>query len=500
MEQYVPLSRAAKLVGVSRGQLQKKIRSGELGTFEGNVLMADLLKAYPDAQPYQDVEFNRVNEIKSKAFSKRVHELILPDAEVLFERLNELAVELSNARGQFTCIKKMVSALKAKLRHYQHSGNEQEKILAGDLHEWVNRELGAVLHEAEIVVPLLVQDTLLRLVTAHVNLVNTGHEFFIEGNSTILESATKAGFSIPYGCNDGSCGMCKARIVDGHIKKIRKYSYYIPEEEQVAGYVLTCANTAVSDLKIEVDETIGAQDLPQQTVEVSFKSYKPLSDTTGLLTVMSHPSSRFRYLAGQWAELDLGEGLARKIPLTSCPCDDRKLQFHIRHDHSRFNETLTALRTGQALTVSGPHGDFLFNIDSPRVAIFIVYETGFMPVNSLIEHAIALNMAEKICLYWVASESNEHYLNNLCRAWNDALDDFRYTPLIYPGSLDQNQDHSKLHTLLAGIKRDYNKLSECDFYIAGPDDFILICRQYLTANGALTDNIRSNTVPDCGYQ
>ena len=44
------LNRAARLVGVSRGALQKRIKDGELPTFEGMVKPEDLLRAYPDTQ------------------------------------------------------------------------------------------------------------------------------------------------------------------------------------------------------------------------------------------------------------------------------------------------------------------------------------------------------------------------------------------------------------------------------------------------------------------
>ena len=50
MARRISLSRAARLVGVKRGVLQQQIRAGELQTFEGEIVLADLLHAYPDAQ------------------------------------------------------------------------------------------------------------------------------------------------------------------------------------------------------------------------------------------------------------------------------------------------------------------------------------------------------------------------------------------------------------------------------------------------------------------
>ena len=47
MSRLLTLTRAARLAGVARGALQKKIISGELRTFEGMVAPVDLLRAYP---------------------------------------------------------------------------------------------------------------------------------------------------------------------------------------------------------------------------------------------------------------------------------------------------------------------------------------------------------------------------------------------------------------------------------------------------------------------
>ena len=47
MSQLLTLSRAARLIGVRRGALQGKIRSGELATFEGMVSAEDLQRAFP---------------------------------------------------------------------------------------------------------------------------------------------------------------------------------------------------------------------------------------------------------------------------------------------------------------------------------------------------------------------------------------------------------------------------------------------------------------------
>ena len=63
MAKRISLSRAARLVGVKRGVLQQQIRAGELQTFEGEIVLADLLQAYPNAQIEDSSMLERVEQI-----------------------------------------------------------------------------------------------------------------------------------------------------------------------------------------------------------------------------------------------------------------------------------------------------------------------------------------------------------------------------------------------------------------------------------------------------
>ena len=94
-DHLITLSRAARLIGVIRGELQKKIQQGSLRAFDGMVTVDDLLAAYPKAQLEDDTEYRRVAQIKEKAFGKRIFERAMPDVETLATRVTELSKELA---------------------------------------------------------------------------------------------------------------------------------------------------------------------------------------------------------------------------------------------------------------------------------------------------------------------------------------------------------------------------------------------------------------------
>jgi CDP-4-dehydro-6-deoxyglucose reductase len=480
MPRLLTLSRAARLVGVRRGALQSRIRSGELTAFEGMVSAEDLLRAYPQARLEEHAGLERFEAIKDAAFARRMRERLLPNAEVLVARLAELSRERAEAQAQLEHYRGIVEALQAKLR----GPGEPAGLLA-----WLQQRLAPVAQGSQL---LLAQESLLRIMTAHVLVKPSGHEFFVDGNDSLLEAALRAGLSLDYGCSAGSCGKCKARVVSGQVHRTRHSDYVLTAAEKNAGVVLMCCNTALTDVVIEAREALGAADMPLQTLDARVKAVSPLGDDVRLLHLQTPRSNRLRFLAGQSVSLSLGEGLSASLPVASCPCDDRNLQFHVRRraGDAFAERVFDGLKGVDSLRVEGPRGEFVLDEASHRPLVFLAAESGFAPIKSLIEHAMALEAAESMHLVWVAADDrNGHYLDNLCRSWSDALDDFRYTPLTAGGDLT---DESVLRPVL----QDLSRLAECDVYVAGPAPWAGAAEFQLLEHGLPRVQLRVSALQD----
>jgi CDP-4-dehydro-6-deoxyglucose reductase len=133
------------------------------------------------------------------------------------------------------------------------------------------------------------------------------------------------------------------------------------------------------------------------------------------------------------------------------------------------------------VNVLGPRGEFALREDSPRTLVFIAWDTGFAPVKSLIEHAMALDVTDSLHLYWLAPPGHGHYLSNLCRAWADALDNFHFTPMELPEAVVN--DVNRFKTELMCVVRDHPVLSNCDVYVAGAPALLEAARELLTGRG-----------------
>ncbi len=81
MQQNLTLSRAVRIAGITRAELQKKIRSGELETFEGKVAVTDLLRVFPEIELDRNPMIDKVELIKAKAMPTIFQETSPPDPE-----------------------------------------------------------------------------------------------------------------------------------------------------------------------------------------------------------------------------------------------------------------------------------------------------------------------------------------------------------------------------------------------------------------------------------
>jgi len=481
MPKKLPVFRAARLVGVSRSTLRKKIRQENVRTFEGIISVADLLTLYPKADLSKDSEYERVQHIKDTAFARRVRESVLPDSETLGSRLSDLGRTLVETRAhlsQYTIVLEQVAERLAIMG----SGKDSQK----DIHELLNWIKSNIPTPESIASPeqeLLAHNMVLGIMSAHIKIQPSNHEFWLEGKNSILEAAVRSGLSLNYGCTSGNCGLCKARVVSGEVRKIQHHDYVLSEAEKNMNYVLLCSCTAVSDLVIEALEAKDENDIPRQQITTKVKVADQLNENVLALHLQTPRVQRLRFLAGQSVTLTFPDNNTIDLPIASCPCDDRNLLFHIPHDKSNAPKKFIGdgLAKGDEVIVTGPHGHFLLNENSGRPQLYIAYGTGFAPIKSLIEHAMAIDENATMHLYWIIDKEEDLYLNNLCRSWNDALDDFHYHPTI-------GRDISQT------INDEQINLTECDVYVAGTEVQTSKAKEWLYQNGLVKDQLFTNSL------
>lgn len=485
MSNLLTVTRAARLVGVTRAVLQKKIQDGEMLSYDGLVSVENLLACYPDAQLEDSVELKRIALIKERAFGKRVFERALPDAEVLAVRITELSKKLARNEAQVKQFNAFLPRLWEQLSVAEAQVNREAQGVLAHLKLWIKHEVAAAM-ELEFSNPLAIKDSILRVMTAHVTVLPSQHDFLLEGQDSLLEAAMRAGIPLNYGCSGGNCGLCKAKIISGEVKQIRHHDFVLSEADKNQGCVLLCSHTAVTDVTLEAAVAGSVQDIPVQQITAKVKAITPLADTMRLLHLQTPRTQRLRFLAGQNVSLRVGASFTSDAPIASCPCDDRNLLFHLHSQpgHHFSDYIFTRLNVGDEVELTGPSGEFILHEKSPRALYFFAFDGGFAPIKSLVEHAMSLEV-EAIHLQRIASTHEHLYLPKVGRAWADALDNFHYAEHIAGFDLRavQGQRVAALRKVLQGICERHSDLIESDVYLAGPESAVLFAEQFFTNLG-----------------
>lgn len=485
MSQWLNLARAAQLAGVPRGVLQRMIGAGQLASFDGLIDAAELMRAFPQLRLEDAGLFEKVARIRDEAFGRRVRERMLPSQEVLAQRLFAQGQELADLRRLVQAYHALVVDAQARVGALA-AQDARLAELKDMLDEGLRRALGA-----EPADRLDAMVNVMQVISVQVTVLPSGRHFMVEGNDSILQAGLKAGMRFAYGCGTGTCGLCKARVVSGEVRPIQHSDYPLSEVEKQQGYALLCTHTAVSDVAVETLEARGPADIPPQDIVATVRAVEALAPDTRLLHLQTPRTNRLRFLAGQSVTLGVADAngdATQTAPLASCPCDERNLHFHIARDEaSPLAQALFAdrLRPGTAVSVRGPSGDFVLDADSTRPLVLVACDTGFAPIKSLLEHAMAGEQIEAFDLYWLATRSDGHYLANQCRAWAAAFDNYSHRLLA------DSTPAAGAWQVTEAVVAARRELAQCDVFVAGPAEFVHPAVEGLHGAGALPGRTRA---------
>ena len=86
-----------------------------------------------------------------------------------------------------------------------------------------------------------------------VNFLPDANEVRVDGGTTLMEAAEKAGVYINSLCGGkGVCGRCRVQVIDGKIKADKHSISFLSKEEIKEGYVLACQTKVSSDMEVVI--------------------------------------------------------------------------------------------------------------------------------------------------------------------------------------------------------------------------------------------------------
>ncbi len=138
MNEFLTVSRASRLVGITRSILQQKIQTGELSTFDGKISMNQLLCLYPNAC-FEKNSFmmERVERIKAETMHR--HESLAPaTVETLTAQLEKRTRELQEVHDVLQCCQSFHQHLMFKVDSLAHLDDDELHLKVKELQTWLH--------------------------------------------------------------------------------------------------------------------------------------------------------------------------------------------------------------------------------------------------------------------------------------------------------------------------------------------------------------------------
>jgi len=315
-----------------------------------------------------------------------------------------------------------------------------------------------------------------------ITVLPSGKKFLAEPGEFVLDAGLRAGIVLPYGCKNGACGSCRARVAQGEIDQGAHQPQALRREDARQGHALLCCASATTDLVIEARVVSAAGDIPVRKMPCRINVIEPLASDVVRLLLQQPANERLQYLAGQYIELILKDGTRRSYSMAGAPQGAELLELHVRHmPGGHFTDALfgarePAVKVRDILRFEGPMGTFFLREDSARPIVFVASGTGFAPIKAIIEHSLAKGMARPMTLYWGGRRPHDLYLDSLCRQWVAEHSHIRYVPVV-SDALPCDAWTGRTGFVHQAVMQDFSSLSGHQVYACGAPVVVDSARQ-----------------------
>ena len=334
--------------------------------------------------------------------------------------------------------------------------------------------------------------------TDHVTAQPSGHAFEVLSEESILEAALNHGFNFPYGCRNGFCGACRAQVTEGAVAYPKDYDPrdVLADDEIEKGTVLCCQARPVGAIQLKVEEIETASEIEPKIYPCKVDHIDRLAPDVIRLYLKLPEADRMPFLAGQYIEI-LTQGKRRAFSMGNAPHDDARIELHIRHvEGGTFTDyAFNAMHEKDILRFEGPLGNFYLREGSDRPMVMVAGGTGFAPIKSIVEHAIAEKLEREIHVYWGVRDVVDLYLKDLGETWAAQHSNVKFIPVLSDAQGEWNGRSGYVHS---AVLADFPDMSGVDVYMAGPPVMIDACRSGFLAAGLPDDRIYSDSFEIAG--
>jgi len=330
-----------------------------------------------------------------------------------------------------------------------------------------------------------------------------GNKFTANSAISILSAAMEAGVNLPYGCGNGFCGTCKAKLLAG------KTSYedgFVPdpltEEELADNIILCCKAHAATDVTIEVHEITSATEIKPKEFNVKVASLEQVADDVIIMHLTMSEEEQMQFLAGQYIEFILEDGKRRAFSIANAPKADGNIELHLRHiNEGVFTNSLfgNEIRIGDILRVEGPLGTFFLRENTEHDIIMVAGGTGLAPIKGMLQHALDEKIQKQIYLYWGVRDVKDLYQHKILEKIAAEHANVNYIPVLSEKDSKSKWD-GRTGYVTDVVAASHPDLAKFEVYMAGPPVMIEAGKKSFAKLGLPEDRMFSDSFEIAGQQ
>ncbi len=314
----------------------------------------------------------------------------------------------------------------------------------------------------------------------------SGYRFPVEEHETILAAALRHGYTLPYSCREGVCGVCKGKIVEGQVDHGNHLGSALTEMDKAAGMTLFCCARPESDLVIECHSAGKINDIPVRIMPCRVHKMTRLADDVMALQLELPMGERLRFAAGQHISILPKDQKPRNFSLANAPHDGAFLELHIRRvGGGAFTQhVFDEMKERDILRFKGPLGEFRLCEDSVKPVIFVADGTGFAPLKAIIEHALHIGLQRPMHLYWGGRRPADLYMLEEAKQWESR--GIQFAPVLSE-ALPEDGWQGRIGPVHQAVLDDFDELSGHEIYACGAPAMVDAARRDFTARRGLPD-------------
>ncbi len=320
-----------------------------------------------------------------------------------------------------------------------------------------------------------------------VSLTN-GSKFDAAAGTTLLDAARVAGLVLPHSCRTGRCGTCKVRLSSG-LAAPAGADLCLTAEERSAGWLLTCASQAKTDLSLEAEAIEMPPGYDLKTLPCRIQSLDRMAPDVLRITLRLPPRHGLRYLPGQYIDLIAPDGSRRSYSIANAPAGRDLIELHVRQVPGGLMSGywFERAKPEDLLRFEGPRGTFFLRDIAERELVFLATGTGLAPVKAMLESLAMAPPATRprsIALLWGGRRPEDLY----CEPATESLK-LDYVPVLSRAGPEWAGARGHVQDRLLDRRPDWDRTS---VYACGSEAMIEDARRALLAAGLAARRFQSD--------